>query len=357
MQGFYSMQVNSAVYGTGKIKDWDGKTITVRFGHNDVHFWFPKVFEVGVISTTNDADEELIREMIDRRIMAVIERERTSLDEEPTEESVNALAVSLKQYFRNCYSVEFLKEKIYQSKEEERRRKIELAEARAAAEKNIEPSPSPAATNKANTPVTASPSQGSEKVTKPKRKGEIRISFGDATFVVGVILSVLSLCGLILIPIGGAIGLETLLFVGLAIFLVVGFLAHCVTNGVNAYLSANNQKGAKKVISLICFIISFFPYYLLILFVSCAIFVVKTFVGLIRDNFGASSSKEKAIKIHDEYGNIRILKKSGTTYVGSILYDRYRDDIGNYWLSIDKRNFTRENRTFRHFVSLFMKFA
>lgn len=339
MQGFYGMPIKSSAYGDGKIKEWDGQTVTVIFGDKAVRFWFPKAFESGALSATNDADKQILREIIDQRVMAVIERERTSMGKGSSEAHVQALAVRLASYFRNCYTVEDLTEKINRSIEEEKRLKLLMVKAPAAKD-TAEPSPLPAK----ETRDAAHPSGETPKAAKPKRKGEIRINFGNATFIIGIVLSVLSLCGLILIPIGRAVDSTVLLYVGLAAFLAVGFIAHCVFNEVKAYFSANGEKGAKYVVSILCFILTFIPYYLLFLFVSCAIFVVKTFVGLVGGNFSSSSSSsKKVIEIHDEYANVRKLTKVGSTYVGSTLYDRYRDDLGHYWLSTDERNFKREN--------------
>ena len=60
MVGFYNMTLRHAKFGEGVIKGWNGKALTVRFAHGDIHFWFPMAFEKGVLLTTNEEDEKRI---------------------------------------------------------------------------------------------------------------------------------------------------------------------------------------------------------------------------------------------------------------------------------------------------------
>lgn len=75
MVGIYNMPLRHTEFGEGKVKGWNGKTVTVRFARGDVHFWFPMAFDLGALSTTNEKDEELLQ-AIKSRWEAVFPAER-----------------------------------------------------------------------------------------------------------------------------------------------------------------------------------------------------------------------------------------------------------------------------------------
>lgn len=65
MEGIYHMQLFCSDYGNGRIVNWNGEQITVRFEQKEVVFWFPIAF-YGVLSATNEEDERKIKELIRR---------------------------------------------------------------------------------------------------------------------------------------------------------------------------------------------------------------------------------------------------------------------------------------------------
>ncbi len=65
MEGIYHMQLFCSEYGNGRIVNWGGKRMTVRFEQGEIDFWFPLAF-YGALSATNEEDERKIKELIRR---------------------------------------------------------------------------------------------------------------------------------------------------------------------------------------------------------------------------------------------------------------------------------------------------
>lgn len=139
MQGFYGMRLVSRRYGEGTLKEWNGKTVTVKFAEKTVRCWFPKAFECGELTATNEQDGRRIREAIDGWVTSLMERLDCVLsDPGTTEAQINEIVEKLYVKLRGCYAKEKLAEQIsdYRNKrlrqEEELRRQEEEARRQEA---------------------------------------------------------------------------------------------------------------------------------------------------------------------------------------------------------------------------------
>lgn len=191
--------------------------------------------------------------------------------------------------------------------------------------------------------INSAESQGNQKSSKWK----LKLNFGSASFAVAVTFTVLSLLGLVAYIVcmaittgsahNGAIPIWAVL-IGLIAFAVFGFLAFCIVN----FLSSSGIKGTAETVLTV---LTFLQYYLLICFVKIMLtvitFTVSFIVSLFVGEFGGRGSP-KVWKVNDR-GFTRTLEQTGSkAYVNGEWYYQFRDDIGNYWLSKDKRQFYKK---------------
>lgn len=290
MQGFYNMRLVHKEFGEGYIKEYDGKTITVCFVSGKVRFWCPKVFQLGLMKTTNDKDEAKLEEV-------------------------------LKRYEERYIVHNEISSNIFQLKKTET---ATISNSNQSADGN------------------SKGRQGNQKSSKWK----LKLNFGSASFAVAVTFTVLSLLGLVAYIVcmaittgsahNGAIPIWAV-FIGLIAFAVFGFLAFCIVN----FLSSSGIKGTAHTVLTV---LTFLQYYLLICFVIIVLTVITFIVSLFRGEFGGSSGggSKKVWQVNDN-GFTRTLEQTGSkAYVNGEWYYQFRDDIGNYWLSKDKRQFYKK---------------
>ncbi len=290
MQGFYNMRLVHKEFGEGCIKEYDGKTITVCFASGKVRFRCPNVFQHGLMKTTNDKDEAKLEEVLKRYEERYIVRSEISSN-------------------------------VFQLKKTE------------------------TATKSNSNQPTDGNSQGRQS-TQKSSKWKLKLNFGNASFAVAVTFTVLSLLGLVAYIVcmaittgsahNGAIPVWAV-FIGLIAFAVFGFLAFCIVN----FLSSSGIKGTAYTVLTV---LTFLQYYLLVVFVTVILTAIAFIVSLFRGEFGGSSGGEskKVWQVNDN-GFTRTLEQTGPkAYVNGKWYYEFRDDIGNYWLSEDKKYFFKK---------------
>ena len=350
MEGFYNMALRHKEFGEGVIKGWDGMTITVSFARGKMRFWFPTVFETGLLKTTNQKDEETINQVA-ARWEAVFPRERLIrskalyaiqceaqklTNSKASEEERVAVVQTLHAQWGELYSEDKISEILMLMEEEE---SLKAKKVEGAAD-NLQ------APNVNGTVPVGSKKQGGNGTKQQSFKNNLRlgINFGNASFILLIVLAALSIAGFILIPVGGAIRNLTVFFVGVGAFLILGFLAHCIANVI--YAPHPSDSKGKTILAFD--VLTILSYWCLIVFVAVMLYVISFIIKLFKDDFegfslGGSQSSEKQWTIMD-HGFERTLTKMGSAkYVDGTRYTYYRDDIGTLWLSKDGKNFIKES--------------
>lgn len=113
MQGFYGMRLMSRHFGEGTLKEWNGKTVTVKFRDRTVRFWFPKAFECGELTATNKQDGLRVREAIDGWVASLIERLKGPLSARVLSQRELACMVErIGKILRGCYPAEEIEQRL-----------------------------------------------------------------------------------------------------------------------------------------------------------------------------------------------------------------------------------------------------
>lgn len=113
MQGFYGMQLLSRRYGEGTLKDWNGKTVTVKFAEKSVRFWFPKAFECGELTATNEQDALRVREAIDGWVTSLVERLKGPLSARVlSQQSLTCMVERIGKILHGCYPAEEIEQRL-----------------------------------------------------------------------------------------------------------------------------------------------------------------------------------------------------------------------------------------------------
>ena len=113
MQDFYGMRLASRRYGEGTLKEWDGKTVTVKFAEKSVRYWFPKVFECGELTATNEQDALRIRAAIDGWWTSLIERLTGPLSARVlSQQELSYMVKRIDKILRGCYPAEEIEKRL-----------------------------------------------------------------------------------------------------------------------------------------------------------------------------------------------------------------------------------------------------
>lgn len=328
MEGIYNMPLRHVAYGEGFLREWTGNLLTVRFARGDVKFWFPMAFE-DVLSATNEQDGEKIRQLTQAWVIS-----------HPPE------CVRYPERQRGRYAEIYAEAKAEQerlAKEEETKSLLRLA-----GELSKRSEAAPASADPPAAPVSAETKEGAKRKTLADH-ARIRLNLGSASFVIGMILAVASLCGLIMLIIiecgAASWGVDsdtvtTVMIIGLALFLLGGFLGHAVS------LFLRTEE--KTTPTLVLYILTVVQYAALIFIVVWFIYLISTMIWLLREGFSSGGSSggsgEKVWKIYVGGTTYQIKRTSGVQYdAHGDRYAIYRDQFGNNWYSRNEKDFISES--------------
>lgn len=295
--------------GEGVLKGFYGDSVVVvRFGDEDVILNFPQAFSEG-LSATNPEDEARIGELIEwwnsGRSSSPEDRQRRA------EAVINGTAAPMLETTEAVMLHQRNREAVAEALKEKERKDREKRDRLAEQQKER------------------------ESIHSTANNVHEKSSVG---WTIGIIFAILSLVGFVLAPIGGFKEIIPLLIAGIIAWVLLGFIAHVI------FL----YKGRRNIAGKIFFVITFISYYILLVFAMIFVYVINFIIKLFKDDFGGFSVTPKKSEMTwtvPEGGYNRILKETGEIKsIDGRRYKRYRDNIGQYWLSADEENFIKEGK-------------
>lgn len=305
MASIINMLVKLEGRGEGVLKEFNGDSVVVRFGDEDVIMNFPQAFSEG-LSAVAPENKARVGQLIEWWNWG------SSASSEEKQLRVKAVVMGTAAPMLETTEAVLLYEK----------RKQAAAEALEKERRKNEER------------------KREEQINKHEysAKSTVKSNSGSASLTVGIILAVLSLAGLVCIPIGAGMQIIPLYIVGLASFLILGFIAHLI------FLKNSSENVASKIF----FYTSFFSYYILFVFVVAMLCAITFIIKCFKDDFGGfdlRGSKTEKEWIVPEGSYNRILKETGEIkLIDGRRHKRYRDNVGQFWLSADEEHFIKEGK-------------
>ena len=166
-------------------------------------------------------------------------------------------------------------------------------------------------------------------------------------FIVGVILTIISLLGIPLTVVGFVFLTEGMPFPVLAESGIIAFVGSGLVGHIfiRKAKKANGKNGAITAFYVLSFLQYYFPLGIILIIIWLVKFIIGIVKGVSNTGSGSSASGGKGELVVLENGFERKLKLCESykeDYELHTHYDRYIDDIGHYWRSYDDETVIRE---------------